>query len=138
MSTYRPISLDSLRADGACSRKIDWANDIGLFDAEDKAPLVLRTLLEHPDYFLWAVKHGYSDFVDFTALPEGLRVRGDLYLQGTNIKELPEGLHVGGNLYIHGTNIKALPQGLHVGGCLYLHGTNIKEVPRHLASKAIY
>ena len=52
-------------------------------------------------------------------LPEGLKVGGDLDLEGTEIKELPKGLKVGGSLDLEGTEIKELPEGLEVGGEVY-------------------
>jgi hypothetical protein len=88
-----------------------------------------------------------------SALPKGLKVRGDLSLRGTNITALPEGLSVGGHLdrwgteitvlpeslrvcgslFLRGTKVTALPEGLSVGGSLFLRGTNIIALPEGLS-----
>jgi hypothetical protein len=56
-------------------------------------------------------------------LPDGLTVRGGLYLTGcTGLTALPEGLTVGGSLYLTGcTGLTALPDGLdkQVKGSIY-------------------
>lgn len=67
-----------------------------------------------------------------TALSEGLSVRGNLDLGGTNITALPGGLSVGGNLDLCGTNVTALPDGLSVGGGLDLRDTDITALPEGL------
>ena len=68
-----------------------------------------------------------------TALSEGLSVRGNLDLGGTNITALPGGLSVGGNLDLCGTNVTALPDGLSVGGGLDLRDTDITALPDGLS-----
>ena len=52
------------------------------------------------------------------ALPEGLKVNGDLRLKGWAIVEFGKGLRVTGHLVLDGTPFRYLPDGLSVGGDL--------------------
>ena len=67
-----------------------------------------------------------------TALSEGLSVRGNLDLGGTNVTALPDGLSVGGGDDLWGTKITALPDRLSVGGYLDLNRTKITALPEGL------
>ena len=68
------------------------------------------------------------------SLPEGLKVGGDLDLNGSiNITSLPKDLKVGGILWLFGCDsITSLPEGLKVGGALNLAWTNITSLPKGL------
>ena len=68
------------------------------------------------------------------SLPEGLKVGGDLDLNGSiNITSLPKNLKVGGILWLFGCDsITSLPEGLKVGGALNLAWTNITSLPKGL------
>jgi hypothetical protein len=64
---------------------------------------------------------------------EELNVKGNLLLQYTKITSLPEGLKVGGNLDLDGCYIfKSLPKGLEIGGYLSLTHSDIKSLPEGL------
>ena len=63
-----------------------------------------------------------------------LNVEGRLDLRRTDIKELPQGLKVGGQLVLEGcTSLEKLPQDLKVGRGLDLENcTSLKELPKGL------
>jgi len=69
---------------------------------------------------------------------EDLDVNGDLYvkgnldLDGSEIRTLPEGLKVGGYLSLAATKITSLPKGLTVGGFLSLAHSDIESLPEGL------
>jgi hypothetical protein len=68
---------------------------------------------------------GYAIDVDgawhgLDALPDGLKVRGDLVLGEGFAGPLPDGLEVGGSLYLGNSDISTLPENLKVGGSLQL------------------
>ena len=64
---------------------------------------------------------------------EQLKIKGNLDLQGMDVKKLPNGLHVTGNLLLNFTTIKKLPMGLKVGGDLELQDCeNLKSLPNDL------
>jgi hypothetical protein len=64
---------------------------------------------------------------------EELNVKGNLLLQYTKITSLPEGLKVGGNLDLDGCYIfKFLPKGLEIGGYLSLTHSDIESLPEGL------
>lgn len=65
---------------------------------------------------------------------EQLKVKGDLNLSSTNIKELPQGLQVGGSLWLSGCrSLTNLPEELKVGGSLILSGCrSLTELPQGL------
>ncbi|RVI30874.1 PcfJ domain-containing protein [Sinorhizobium meliloti] len=67
-----------------------------------------------------------------TTLPKGLSVGGFLALARSAITALPEGLSVGSYLYLRGTALRALPEGLRVGGSLMLNGVAITSLPKNL------
>jgi hypothetical protein len=68
------------------------------------------------------------------SLPEGLKVGGDLDLNGSiNITSLPKDLKVGGILWLLGCDsITSLPEGLKVGGALDLRFTKVTSLPKGL------
>lgn len=66
------------------------------------------------------------------ALPNGLRVGGDLKLQHTNLLELPVNLTVEGNLDLTDVPIRDLPAGLKVGNHLVCKFKDIRELPKDL------
>ena len=75
----------------------------------------------------------YLDETQITYLPEGLKVGGDLNLENCkNLTSLPEGLKVSGNLDLSNSNITSLPKGLEVGGDLYLRNSNITTLSEGL------
>ena len=61
-----------------------------------------------------------------------LHVKGNLYLNGSEIKELPPNLKVDGSLDLRNTEIKELPNNLKIGGSLSMENTKIKELPDDL------
>jgi len=63
---------------------------------------------------------------------EDLDVKGDLDLDGSEIRTLPEGLKVGGYLSLAVTKITLLPKGLTVGGFLSLAHSDIESLPEGL------
>jgi hypothetical protein len=73
--------------------------------------------------------------VKFESLPEGLDVRGNLDLSGTNITfaSLPKGLEVGGSLSLFGCKqLTKLPEGLYIEGNLNLEESNVSKLPANL------
>jgi hypothetical protein len=60
------------------------------------------------------------------SLPSDLDVKGDIYLEGSNITSLPEDLQVGGDLDLAYTKITSLPKGLEVGRNLYIENTELE------------
>ena len=72
-----------------------------------------------------------------TSLPEGLYVRGDLYLTlCKNLTSLPKGLHVGGSLYLHFSEITSLPDDIIIDGGLNLINSKILTLPEGLEIKS--
>ena len=61
--------------------------------------------------------------------PNGLKVRGSLYIKDSQIEKLPDGLTVGKDLNMDGCAVKELPRGLRVGSSVYMIGTGITEIP---------
>ena len=59
--------------------------------------------------------------------PEDLDVKGDLYLDRTNITSLPQDLKVGGNLDLANTKITSLPEDLQVERHLWLRNTPLTK-----------
>jgi hypothetical protein len=64
---------------------------------------------------------------------EDLDIRGDLDLDGSEIRTLPEGLKVGGFLSLAGTKITSLPKDLQVNGFLSLAQSDIESLPEGLS-----
>ena len=64
---------------------------------------------------------------------EDLDVKGDLDLDGSEIRTLPEGLKVGGYLSLAGTKITSLPKDLQVNGFLSLAQSDIESLPEGLS-----
>jgi hypothetical protein len=64
---------------------------------------------------------------------EDLDIRGDLDLDGSEIRTLPEGLKVGGFLSLAGTKITSLPKDLQVNGFLSLAHSDIESLPEGLS-----
>jgi hypothetical protein len=64
---------------------------------------------------------------------ENLDIRGDLDLDGSEIRTLPEGLKVGGFLSLAGTKITSLPKDLQVNGFLSLAQSDIESLPEGLS-----
>ena len=64
---------------------------------------------------------------------EELNVKGDLDLDGSEIRTLPEGLKVGGFLSLAGTKITSLPKDLQVNGFLSLAHSDIESLPEGLS-----
>ena len=67
-----------------------------------------------------------------TSLPDGLKVRGSLFIGNTKITSLPDNLQVGGYLSLINTPITSLPDNLKVGGGLLLNNTKITSLPDNL------
>ena len=67
-------------------------------------------------------------YINPTSLPEGLKVRGNLFVEYCeNLTSLPEGLEVGIDLYLMETrNVTLLPKGLKVYGDLYITDTALE------------
>lgn len=74
-------------------------------------------------------------------LPEGLTVKGDLYLESCNsLKALPASLKVEGNLVISEANkLAVLPEGMEIGGKirLNLYNTLLETLPKGYSWKSI-
>jgi hypothetical protein len=68
-----------------------------------------------------------------TALPDNLKIGGDLDLRSTGITALPDNLSVGGCLYLYRTGITKLPDNLSVAGDLDLSDTGITKLPDNLS-----
>jgi len=63
-------------------------------------------------------------------LPEGLKVKGDLDLDGCSLKSLPKRLKVEGYLDLYGcSSLKSLPKKLKVGWDLWIGGCPAKVLP---------
>ncbi len=68
-------------------------------------------------------------YTKIISLPEGLKVEGNLDLDGCYIfKFLPKGLEIGGYLSLTHSDIKSLPEGLKVGGNLIIIGTPLAKL----------
>jgi hypothetical protein len=67
-------------------------------------------------------------WINPTSLPEGLKVRGNLFLEYcSKLTSLPEGLEVGHDLYLtESPNITSLPKGLKVYFDLYIADTKLE------------
>jgi hypothetical protein len=67
-------------------------------------------------------------YINPTSLPEGLKVRGNLFLEYCeSLTSLPEGLEVGYDLYLtESPNITSLPKGLKVYGDLFIADTKLE------------
>lgn len=63
---------------------------------------------------------------------EELNIKGNLDLDGTEIRTLPKGLKVGGDLNLYRSKITSLPDDLHIGGGLVLQNSKIKSLPKGL------
>ena len=78
---------------------------------------------EHRGPLFW--KHKYN----IPLTKEDLNVKGDLNLAYSKITSLPKGLKVGGDLRLDGcANITSLPKGLVVDGDLNVSGTPLEDV----------
>ena len=66
------------------------------------------------------------------SLPEGLEVKGTLWLKNIPIQSLPKGLKVGGSLWLYNTSIQSLPERLEVGETLWIYNTPIQSLPKGL------
>ncbi|MBZ5762408.1 PcfJ domain-containing protein [Rhizobium sp. VS19-DR104.2] len=91
-----------------------------------------RLKVDVPAYHLGYVIDTVGRWHRIDALPEGLTVHGNLFLQTAEIAFLPQGLTVGGGLFLYNTAITELPDGLAVGSHLYLQGTGITVLPEGL------
>ena len=58
-------------------------------------------------------------FEEFSKM-DNLKVKGNLDLKDSTVKELPSGLTVGGGLSLYGTAIKELPEDLKVKGGIWI------------------
>jgi hypothetical protein len=67
-------------------------------------------------------------WINPTSLPEGLKVRGNLFLEYcSKLTSLPEGLEVGYDLYLtESPNITSLPEGLKIHGDLFIADTKLE------------
>ena len=83
---------------------------------------------EHRTPFLW------KWLTNEPLTEDDLHIKGDLDLTGSEIEELPEGLKVRGNLFVeYCSKLTSLPEGLEVGIDLYLMETrNITLLPKGL------
>ena len=98
-------------------RKIET---LDTYNASDPRAKELRAYILRDDHF----KEYY---------PDGLYLRGDLDLSGTEIAELPVGLSVEGNLDLSDTKVGELPKDLSVGDGLSLSYTKIAELPENFS-----
>jgi hypothetical protein len=67
-----------------------------------------------------------------TSLPQGLKVGGDLILEGARITTLPPNLKVGGRVYLSDSSIISISPGVEIGGNLELWRTPIQSLPSDL------
>ena len=71
--------------------------------------------------------NGDLQLSNITSLPDGLEVKGTLYLDNSSITSLPEGLKVGDDLSLYKTKITFLPKGLKVGRSLFIRNTPLED-----------
>jgi len=71
--------------------------------------------------------NGDLQLSNITSLPDGLEVKGTLYLDNSSITSLPEGLKVGDDLSLYKTKITLLPKGLKVGRSLFIRNTPLED-----------
>jgi hypothetical protein len=71
--------------------------------------------------------NGDLQLSNITSLPDGLEVKGTLYLDNSSITSLPEGLKVGDDLSLYKTKITLLPKGLEVGRSLFIRNTPLED-----------
>ena len=71
--------------------------------------------------------NGDLQLLNITSLPDGLEVKGTLYLDNSSITSLPEGLKVGDDLSLYKTKITLLPKGLKVGRSLFIRNTPLED-----------
>ena len=69
----------------------------------------------------------YLENTQVTKLPHGLSIQHDLWLQKTPIMELPSNLKVGWDIYLDNTQISFLPPDLRAGGFISLKNTPLSE-----------
>jgi hypothetical protein len=61
-----------------------------------------------------------------------LKIKGGLFVAGTNIEELPDNLTIIGDAMLSRTKLKSIPKKLKVTGTLYVNATAIKNLPDDL------
>jgi hypothetical protein len=71
--------------------------------------------------------NGDLQLSNITSLPDGLEVKGTLYLDNSSITSLPKGLKVGDDLSLYKTKITLLPKGLEVGRSLFIRNTPLED-----------
>ena len=71
--------------------------------------------------------NGDLQLSNITSLPDGLEVKGTLYLDNSSITSLPEGLKVGDDLSLYKTKITLLPKGLKVGRSLFIRNSPVED-----------
>jgi hypothetical protein len=69
------------------------------------------------------------DASETSALPKGLKVRGDLNAVDSGIEELPPDLKVSGSIHLDFSGVSSLPKNFKVGLNLSLGHTSIKKLP---------
>lgn len=74
----------------------------------------------------------FLDDTEVTRLPKNLVVGGVFSISGTAITELPEKLMVGGSLDVSRTQILSLPEGLKISGNLHLSRSSVTELPEDI------
>ncbi len=109
-------------------QKNDNRNAPLLWKLENDIPLTKEDLNVKGDLYL--------ENSNITSLPEGLMVYGtlDLY-RCKQLTSLPEGLEVGGMLNLEGLQMTSLPKGMKVGGILVLNFSEITSLPNDLDVK---
>lgn len=73
------------------------------------------------------------DGTDITSLPDDLEVEGTLRISDTKVAVLPKGLSVGRHLIMSRANITSLPEGLVIAGDLFLNETPITDLPADIS-----
>jgi hypothetical protein len=69
-----------------------------------------------------------------TSLPFGLKVDGNLNIQGSGIEYLPEDIIVKGSINMEGSSIRTFPRSLkHIRGSLNISNTRISFLPNDLS-----
>jgi hypothetical protein len=102
----------------------------GDWDKNDPSHNLKKMFMLPKDERIYPKDLDLSD-TNFTKLPDGLKVKGNLYLKGSKITTLPPDLEVDGILNIEETKFTSLPSGLVVGD-LRARDSALESLPDNL------
>lgn len=134
--SVRRSALDEWEPERYESAKIlNNAGGVSVAQRTKSLLLKLRKLpIERRVFIGWINIDSDSSEGDFAhLLCEGLKVDGDLYIKGSEIKSLPANMKIGGDMFIvRCKNLKSLPSGLVVEGELMIAKSGVSSLPDDL------